>query len=52
LRTGNSYEYAVGQGAASHRSLVPLADLQAPKVEPAKLNSKKVSDLMTQAGLL
>lgn len=52
LRTGNSYEYAVGQGAASHRSLVPLADLRAPKVEPAKLNSKKVSDLMTQAGLL
>ena len=52
LRTGNSFEYAVGQGAASHRSLVPLADLNAPKVEPAKLNSKKVSDLMTQAGLL
>ena len=52
LRTGSSYEYAVGQGAASHRSLVPLADLQAPKVEPAKLNSRKVSDLMTQAGLL
>ncbi len=52
LRTGSSYEYAVGQGAASHRSLVPLADLQSPKVEPAKLNSRKVSDLMTQAGLL
>ncbi|WP_296509421.1 iron ABC transporter substrate-binding protein [Rhodoferax sp.] len=52
LRTGSSFEYAVGQGAASHRSLVPLADLNAPKVEPAKLNSKKVSDLMTQAGIL
>ena len=32
--------------------LVPLADLQAPKVDPSKLNSKKVTDLMTQAGLL
>lgn len=52
LRTGNSFEYAVGVGAASHRNLVPLADLQAPKVEPSRLNSKKVTDLMTQAGLL
>jgi iron(III) transport system substrate-binding protein len=31
---------------------VPLTDLQAPKVDPATLNSKKVIDLMTQAGLL
>jgi len=52
LKTGDSYEYAVGTGAASNPKLVPLAELQAPKVEPSKLNSKKVSDLMTQAGLL
>ena len=52
LRTGNSFEYAVGAGAQSNRNLVPLAELQAPKVEPSKLNSKKVSDLITQAGLL
>lgn len=52
LRTGDSYEYAIGVGAASHPKLVPLADLQAPAVEPSRLNSKKVSDLMTQAGLL
>lgn len=52
LRTGNSFEYAVGVGAASNPALVPLADLQAPKVDPSKLNSKRVSDLMTQAGLL
>jgi iron(III) transport system substrate-binding protein len=32
--------------------LVPLADLQAPKIDPSKLNSKKVTDLMMQAGLL
>lgn len=51
LRIGDSFEYAVGVGAQSNRNLVPLAELQAPKVEPSKLNSKKVSDLMTQAGL-
>jgi len=52
LKTGDSYEYAVGVGAASHPKLVPLAELQAPKVEPSKLNSKKVTELMLQAGLL
>jgi len=52
LRTGDSYEYAVGVGAASNRNLVPLTELQAPRVEPGNLNSKKVTDLMTQAGLL
>ncbi len=52
LKNGDSYEYAVGIGAQSNRKLVPLAELQAPLVEPARLNSKKVADLMTQAGLL
>ncbi len=52
LRTGDSYEYAVGVGAQSNRNLVPLAELQAPKMDPGGLNSKKVTDLMTQAGLL
>jgi len=52
LKNGTSYEYAVGVGAESNPKLVPLADLQAPKVEPSKLNSKKVTDLMTAAGLL
>jgi iron(III) transport system substrate-binding protein len=52
LRTGDSYEYAVGIGAQSNPKLVPLADLHAPKVEPSKLNSKKVTDLMIEAGLL
>jgi iron(III) transport system substrate-binding protein len=52
LQTGDSYEYAVGIGAQSNPKLVPLADLHAPKVEPSKLSSKKVTDLMIGAGLL
>lgn len=52
LRTGSSFEYAVGESAASNRNLVKMADLQAPKVDMAKLNSAKVQQLMQQAGFL
>ncbi|MFC0288751.1 iron ABC transporter substrate-binding protein [Kaistia hirudinis] len=52
LKTGTSFEYAVGVGAQSNLKLVPLSDLQAPKVEPSKFDSKKVTDLMTAAGIL
>lgn len=52
LRTGTSYEYAVGNGAASNPKLVPIAELEAPKLDPSKLNSQKVIDLMIAAGLL
>ncbi|MDB5643553.1 MAG: iron transporter substrate-binding protein [Hyphomicrobiales bacterium] len=52
LRTGNSFEYAVGKDEASNPKLPALVDLQAPTVEPAKLNSKKVTELMIGAGLL
>jgi iron(III) transport system substrate-binding protein len=52
LRTGDAYEYAVGIGAQSNPKLVPLADLQAPNVDPSKLNGKKTIELMMQAGLL
>ena len=52
LKDGKSFEYAVGQGAASNPKLVPLADLDAPAVDASRLDSKKVVDLMTQAGLL
>jgi len=52
LKTGNSFEYAVGIGDDSNPKLVPLAELEAPKVEPSRLNSKEVTDLMTAAGLL
>jgi iron(III) transport system substrate-binding protein len=52
LRQGTSFEYAVASDVPSNPALVPLKDLQAPKVDPAKLNSATVTDLMTQAGLL
>ncbi len=52
LRTNNAFEYAVGVNAASNPKLVPLNELDAPKVEPSTLNSQKVIELMTQAGLL
>lgn len=52
LRTNDAFEYAVGVNAASNPKLVPLKELDAPKVEASTLNSKKVIDLMTQANLL
>jgi iron(III) transport system substrate-binding protein len=52
LQKGTSFEYAIGSGVPSNGKLVPLTDLQAPKVDPAKLNSAKVTEMMTQAGLL
>ena len=52
LKDGTSFEYAVGSEVASNEKLVPLKELQAPTVDPAKLDSAKVTDLMTKAGLL
>jgi iron(III) transport system substrate-binding protein len=52
LQKGSSYEYAVGSGVPSNSKLVPLEQLQAPKIDPAKLNSQKVNELMTATGLL
>lgn len=52
LQTGTSFEYPVGSGVTANPKLVPLKDLQAPTIDPATLNSKQVTDLMTKAGLL
>jgi iron(III) transport system substrate-binding protein len=52
LRGGTSFEYAVGVGASSNPKLPPLDTLEAPAVDPSALNSKKVTELMTEAGLL
>ncbi|MDO1582314.1 iron ABC transporter substrate-binding protein [Rhizobium oryzicola] len=50
LKNGTSYEYAIN--GESNEKLVPIKDLQAPKVDASKLDSKKVVELMTAAGLL
>lgn len=52
LQKGTSFEYPVGSEVAANGKLVPVKELQAPTVDPAKLNSAKVTDLMTKAGLL
>jgi iron(III) transport system substrate-binding protein len=52
LENGTSYEYPVASGVPANKQLVPLGDLQAPKVNPSDLNATKVTDLMTKAGLL
>jgi iron(III) transport system substrate-binding protein len=52
LREGSSFEYAIGVGQAANPALVPLAELDAPAVDPSTLDNAKVSELMTAAGLL
>ncbi|QCB95617.1 iron ABC transporter substrate-binding protein [Arthrobacter sp. PAMC25564] len=52
LQKGTSFEYAIASDVPANDKLVPLKELQAPTVDPAKLNSAKVTELMTQAGLL
>ena len=52
LRTGTSFEYPVASGVAANPALPPLADLQAPAVNPSDLDAQAVSDMMTQDGLL
>jgi iron(III) transport system substrate-binding protein len=50
LRTGDSFEYAVA--GESNPKLEPLANLQAPKVDPSTLDAAAVIKLMTAANLL
>lgn len=52
LRDGTSFEYAVASGVASNAKLEPLSALQAPKIDISRLNSRKVTELMRQAGIL
>jgi iron(III) transport system substrate-binding protein len=52
LQTGTSFEYPIASDVAANPKLVPIKDLDAPKIDPAKLNSAEVTQLMTQAGLL
>ena len=52
LVDSESMEYAVGTGVPSAPALPPLDTLQAPPVDPFALNSDKVTELMTDAGIL
>jgi len=52
LKNGTSFEYPVASGVPANAALVPLEQLQAPAVNPSDLDSQKVTDLMTKAGLL
>lgn len=52
LTNGTSFEYPVATGVAANPALVPLTELDAPAIDPSTLNSTKVTDLMTKAGLL
>lgn len=52
LRDGSSFEYPVASGVEANAKLKPLSEMDAPKIDPATLNSPKVVELMQQAGLL
>ncbi|MGY1827086.1 MULTISPECIES: iron ABC transporter substrate-binding protein [unclassified Blastococcus] len=52
LAGSSALEYAVGTGVPSADALPPLAELQAPAVDPGSLDASKVTELMQEAGLL
>jgi iron(III) transport system substrate-binding protein len=52
LADSDALEYAVGVDVASAEALPPLADLQAPEVDPGSLNAPQVTELMQEVGLL
>ncbi|WP_306360600.1 iron ABC transporter substrate-binding protein [Nocardia sp. CC227C] len=52
LRDGASLNYPVASEVAANPALPPLDSLQAPAIDPSRLNAKKVTELMTEAGLL
>ena len=45
-------DFSVGTGVASDPALPPLTSLEAPPVDPFTLNSEKVIQMMTDAGIL
>ncbi len=52
LADSSALEYAVGAGVASAEALPPLAELEAPVVDPGALDAPLVTELMQEAGLL
>ncbi|QWT23776.1 iron ABC transporter substrate-binding protein [Subtercola sp. PAMC28395] len=52
LQSGTSFEYPVGSDVTPNPALPALETLDAPTIDPSKLNSSDVTDLMTKAGLI
>lgn len=52
LESSGSKEYAVAKGAESDPDLPPLESLEAPAIDPFNLDSEKVTQMMTDAGIL
>ncbi|NUQ31707.1 MAG: iron ABC transporter substrate-binding protein, partial [Dermatophilaceae bacterium] len=52
LASSDAKEYAVGSGVESDPALPKLASLEAPPVDPYKLNGPEVISMMTEAGIL
>jgi iron(III) transport system substrate-binding protein len=52
LGQGYSFEYPVASDVAAKAPLPPLAELEAPAIDPSTLNGPAVIELMTEAGLL
>jgi iron(III) transport system substrate-binding protein len=52
LAESTALEYAVGVGVDSAEALPPLAELQAPDVDPGSLDAELVTELMQDVGLL
>jgi iron(III) transport system substrate-binding protein len=52
LADSTALEYTVASDVPANSALEPLADLQAPTVDPSKLNSQMVTTMMQDAGIL
>ncbi|WP_024802472.1 extracellular solute-binding protein [Nocardia sp. BMG51109] len=52
VRDGMSMEYPIAAGVPAHPALPPLDTLQPPRVDPARLDAEKATQLITEAGLL
>jgi len=52
LSNSNAFEYSIASGVPANPKLVPLAELNPPKVDVSALNGPKVVDLMRQASLI
>ena len=52
LAESTALEYAVGNDVPSAEALPPLAELQAPQVDPGSLDQQRVTELMQDVGLL